>query len=111
VKPWSESKAYLAGLLGAEQDLLHIPAGLLLYLLLAFLFRRSRRPLLYPLAGLTGLQVLNEVLDAVQWWGWTQTIPWAEAVKDTALTLALPLLVAGGTGFRAARARRAETAR
>lgn len=93
MRAWSESKGRLADLLGADQDFLHVPIGLLLFVILAVAFRKRKHPLLLSLAALTGLQFVNELLDGIQWWLWTATIAWGEAVEDTGLTIGLPLLV------------------
>ncbi|MHA7887772.1 hypothetical protein [Roseicyclus sp.] len=91
MRAWSESKGRLADLLGADQDFLHVPFGLLLFVILAVAFRKQKHPLLVSLAALTGLQFVNELLDGIQWWLWTGTIAWGEAVEDTGLTIGLPL--------------------
>ena len=83
----------MADALGLEMDLLHVPLGLVIFLGLAALFRRTRHPLLYGLLGVTLLQFLNEALDAVQWHAWTGRVHWEEALQDTAITLILPVLI------------------
>jgi hypothetical protein len=93
LRAWNEIKEQLSGALGMGRDLLHVPAGLVIFLVLAVLFRRRRHPLLIALSGLTALQLLNEVLDAVQWHAWTGRVNWEEAIEDTALTLAMPLVI------------------
>lgn len=83
----------MADTLGIGMDALHVPFGLVIFLGLAALFRRSRHPLLYGLLGVTLLQLLNETLDAVQWHAWTGRVHWEEALRDTAVTLILPVLI------------------
>jgi len=106
VRAWTETKGWVVDAIGLEPDLLHIPFGLLIFLTLAVLFRRHKDALFIALLGLTGVQVLNEVLDGVQWRIWTGGVSWMEAVEDTALTIALPLVITAAVAFMKSRRER-----
>lgn len=90
---WTALKGQVVDLLGLDQDLLHIPLGLVLFVLLAVALRRRENRLGLAVLGLLGLQLLNETFDAVQWVIWTGRIPWAEVAQDTLVTLALPVII------------------
>lgn len=90
---WTALKGQVVDLLGLDQDLLHIPLGLVLFVLLAVALRRRANRLGLAVLGLLGLQLLNETFDAVQWVIWTGRIPWAEVAQDTLVTLALPVII------------------
>jgi hypothetical protein len=83
----------LVDILGVEHDLLHVPLGLLLFSLMALILWRRADRLTWAFFGLVLLQLMNEALDSVQWVSWTGRIPWSEAARDTAVTLAAPLAV------------------
>lgn len=76
-------------------DLLHVPFGLLIFLSLALLLRRRRHSLSLALAVLACLQVVIEAFDGIQWWLWTGTVTWREALSVAGFTLALPVLLVG----------------
>ena len=86
-------KQSLADALSVSSSLLHIPAGLALFLIFGFVLRGSSRRWLLSLAGVCAIQGMNEILDAVQWVRWTGEVDWAEAARDAALTLWAPVLV------------------
>ncbi|WP_284260821.1 hypothetical protein [Roseicyclus amphidinii] len=90
---WTSLKGQVVDLLGLDQDLLHVPLGLVVFALLAVALRRWDHRFGLALLGLLGLQLLNETFDAVQWVIWTGRIPWAEAARDTFATLALPVII------------------
>lgn len=71
-------------------DMLHLPLGLLAYLVFVWVLRRRHLGPLWALLPVVALQVFNEVLDARDWWYWTGTVSWT----DTLATLALPTAVA-----------------
>ena len=80
--------------MGASTDALHLPLGLLAYLVFVWLLRRQHMGPLWALLPAMALQRLNEILGERYWWHWTGTISWAEAWTDTLATLALPTAVA-----------------
>ncbi|MBF9060068.1 hypothetical protein HKCCSP123_12840 [Rhodobacterales bacterium HKCCSP123] len=88
---WTTLKRHISDDLGVGHDILHVPFGLLIFLGAAILLRSRRENLLLAFGVVTLLQLVNEVLDAVQWVIWTGRIAWGEALKDTALTLVLPV--------------------
>lgn len=90
---WTSLKGQVVDLLGVEQDLLHAPLGLMLFALLAVALRRRRNRFGLAVVGVFGLQLVNEIFDAVQWVIWTGRIPWAEAAQDTLVTLVLPVVI------------------
>lgn len=64
---------------------------------------------LLALAKVVLLQGFDEFLDALDWWNWTGIVHWSEMLKDTILTLAVPMVLSGvwmlwRRRFRAARA-------
>ena len=91
---WYDFKGQLVDALGTSTDALHLPLGLLAYLVFAWLLRRQPLGPLWALLPVVALQGLNEVLDARDWWNWTGTIKWSEAWTDTLATLALPTAIA-----------------
>lgn len=90
MKPLGDLKVLLAAFLGVDQDLLHIPIGIVLFVILANLFRRTRRPLLWALVGLLLLQVLNELVDVMNSGAPPGVIWWEEHISDTVLTVYFP---------------------
>lgn len=93
VTQWTSLKGRLVDTLGVEHDLLHVPLGLLLFSLMALILWRRADRLTWAFFGLLLLQLMNEAFDAIQWVSWTGRIPWSEAARDTAVTLAVPLAV------------------
>lgn len=91
MKSWNEAKAEVANGLGVAPDLLHVPVGVLIFLGAAILLRRRQNALAKGFGILVIVQLLNEVVDGIQWIFWTGTVHWDEALRDTGLTLALPL--------------------
>ncbi len=88
---WTSLKGQLIDTLGVDRDLLHVPFGIVLFSLLVLIMWRRADRLTWALFGLLLLQLMNEAFDAVQWVLWTGRIPWSEAARDTAVTLAAPL--------------------
>ena len=91
---WYDFKGQLVGAMGTSTDALHLPLGLLAYIVFAWVLRRQPLGPLWALLPVLALQGLNEVLDARDWWNWTGTIKWSEASTDTLATLALPTAIA-----------------
>ena len=91
---WFDFKGWLVEAIGVSTDALHLPLGLLAYLVFAWVLRRRPLGPVWALLPVVILQGLNEVLDARDWWYWTGTISWAEAWTDTLATLALPTALA-----------------
>ncbi|RBI87214.1 hypothetical protein DRV85_03575 [Rhodosalinus halophilus] len=67
--------------------------GLAAFLLLALALRRRRHGLRLAWLGVFALQGANEVMDAVDWIGWTGAVHWADAAGDYALTLLWPTIL------------------
>ena len=91
---WFDFKGQLVEAIGTSNDALHLPLGLLAYLVFAWILRGRRLAPLWALLPVVTLQGVNEVLDARDWWNWTGTISWSEAWTDTLATLALPTALA-----------------
>ena len=79
--------------MGYPTNALHLPLGLLAYVVFAWFLLPTFGPALGAPAC-RALQGFNEVLDARNWWHWTGTIKWSEAWTDTLATLALPTAIA-----------------
>lgn len=84
IRGWTDLKGAIADALGITQDLLHVPAGLALFLLVAFCLRRQRSGLSIALSVVLAVQIVNEVSDGIQWYRWTATVDWGETLRDTA---------------------------
>lgn len=107
MRGWTDLKGAIADALGIPQDLLHVPAGLALFLLAALCFRRQHSGLSIVLGVVLGVQLLNEVSDAFQWYRWTATVDWSETLRDTGMTMIAPIgLAIGWAARRALRGRR-----
>ncbi len=91
---WFDFKAQLVAGMGVPTDVLHLPLGLLAYVVFAWVLRRRHLGPLWALLPVVLLQSVNEGLDARDWWHWTGTISWSEAWTDTLATIALPIAVA-----------------
>lgn len=88
---WTHAKSAISDAAGLGRDVLHVPIGVAIFVGLLWLARGRRGAALFALSGLAAIQLVNEGLDAAQWWRWTGVIPWREAAKDTAITMSLPL--------------------
>ena len=91
---WYDLKGQLVDAMGVSTDMLHVPLGLLAYLVFVWVLRRQPLGPLWALLPVVTLQGLNEVLDARDWWYWTGTVSWTEAWTDTLATIALPTAIA-----------------
>lgn len=96
IRGWTDLKGAIADALGITQDLLHVPAGLVLFLLAALCFRRHRSGLSIALGVVLAVQLVNEISDAFQWYRWTGTVDWGEALRDTGMTMIGPVMLAIG---------------
>lgn len=101
-----DAKAWLKNSLGGSDGLLHVTIGLAMFLTIAALLRRRRHGALVAFVAVAVAQALNELLDAQISLYWKQSVDWAEAIRDSALTLALPaaLLILRGARAHARRA-------
>ena len=107
IRGWTDIKGAIADALGITQDLLHVPAGLALFLLAALSCRRQRSGLSIALGVVLAVQLVNEISDAFQWYRWTRTVDWGEALRDTGMTMIAPIgLAIGWAARRALRGRR-----
>ncbi|MBC7286093.1 hypothetical protein [Hoeflea sp.] len=88
---WYDSKRLILDHVGLSTNAAHVILGLALFLCLAWvLSSRPWSPVL-ALGVVAGVQCFNETLDAIDWIAWTGQANWAEALRDTAYTLALPV--------------------
>lgn len=78
---------------GLEKDALHIHAALFIYILVAFLCRRSPRSLL-PWLVVFGVELANEAHDL--WENWGAPLAWSlgESAKDLWNTMLWPTVLA-----------------
>jgi hypothetical protein len=88
---WYEIKGYVSGISGFSMDVLHVHVGLILFLILWRLTRRT--PPIAPWLWLLGLELVNEALDQYQWYQWTETVKWAESLGDLFHTMLWPSLI------------------
>ena len=96
IRGWTDLKGAIADAPGITQDLLHVPAGLALFLLVALSCRRQRSGLSIALGVVLAVQIVNEISDAFQWYHWTGAVDWGEALRDTGMTMIGPVLLAIG---------------
>ena len=89
---WHESKLFIEHLIAICHDTLHLLVGLLVWLLLAVLSRRSIRDWL-PLLGTVAIASLNEAVDLWfdQWPSVGQQL--GEGARDILATVAVPMLL------------------
>ena len=85
--------------LGASESLLHVHAGLMIFVLTALLLRR-RMASVWPVSVVAFLAVLNEVVDYIG----PERAPWKPSAGDIANTVLWPvvlfLLARRGSGVR-----------
>jgi hypothetical protein len=89
---WHESKLFVEQLIAICHDTLHLLAGVVLWLLLAVVMRRSVADW-QPLAATAAVAILNEAVDL-----WFDIWPSAgrqtgEGARDLIVTLAVPALL------------------
>ena len=96
---WHESKLFLEHLIAICHDTLHLAAGVIIWLLLAMVLRRSITDWL-PLAGTAAIAALNEAVDL--WFDLWPSVghQLGEGTRDILATVAIPVLM-----FAAARIR------
>lgn len=89
---WYQVKLFLAHSSGFSMDSLHVIAGVVAQLAIAFLFRTSvARPL--PLLLVLALELVNEASDfRVERWP-QPAMQFGESAKDVILTMILPTLI------------------
>lgn len=89
---WYQVKLFLERASGFSMDSLHVIAGVVLLLAIAFLFRTSvARP--WPLLSVLAFELVNEASDLrVELWP-EPGMQLGESAKDVILTMALPTLI------------------
>ena len=89
---WYQVKLFARHATGFSMDALHVIVGVVLLLVIAFVFRSSvARPL--PLLAVLGLECINEMSDfRVERWP-NSGMQFGESAKDIALTMILPTLI------------------
>ena len=89
---WYQIKLFAEHSTGISMDAMHVIVGVVLQLLIAFLFKRSvARPL--PLLAVLALALINEANDfRVELWP-DPGMQFGEAAKDIVLTMFLPTLI------------------
>lgn len=85
---YSEAKRAIEGVTGAGEDLLHVHAGLLIFVGTALLFRKRMRSWV-PLGFVAAFALINEIID----WMNGQPLNVAEPYVDFANTLFWPLIL------------------
>lgn len=85
---YAHAKQAVEGWTGAGQELLHVHAGLLIFVLTALLFRKKMRSAI-PLAFVAFFASLNEIVD---WMGGKPTNT-AEPLADFANTMFWPCIL------------------
>jgi hypothetical protein len=90
---WLGSKRWINEDLGLSTNELHIHLGLAVFLALALLLRHRRQGPLVAWCVVAAGQGINEVFDARVWIGWTGTVNWPEAARDTFATLLWPTVL------------------
>lgn len=89
------AKTQAASLSGQNFPLLHVHAGLLIYVVCQFAIR-NRRGSWIALAIVAQAELLNEILDNFYFGGWR----WADTISDVILTLMWPTLLVLVSHFR-----------
>jgi diacylglycerol kinase len=89
---WYQLKLFVQHASGFSMDALHVVAGVVLQLVIAFVCRTSvARPL--PLLAVLGLELVNEASDfRVERWP-DSAMQFGESAKDIVLTLLVPVLL------------------
>lgn len=88
VTSYRSAKQYLSTLTGASEDLLHVHAGLLIFVLAALILRKKMRSPV-PLALVVFFATLNEVVD---WYSGTPQAPFEHYI-DFANTVFWPAVL------------------
>lgn len=91
---WFEIKTLLTDAIPIDHDVMHIHVGLAAFLVLSLLFRNINLRYLMAIIVILSCQMVNEVLDALDWLRWTGKINWAEGVSDTLNTIFWPCILA-----------------
>ena len=91
---------------GASDTMLHVHSGLLIYVVAQYLLR-TRRASVHALMAVAGLELANELMDALHF----GALRPADTLKDIATTLAWPLVLYLLAGHRRRRWRRAAASR
>jgi hypothetical protein len=89
---WYQLKVAISTSLGVSQDALHVLAGVMLQILVAFVIRRPLSHLA-PWLVVVALTGLNEFSDLrMEIWP-NRSDQWTETIKDLVTTLTLPTLI------------------
>lgn len=91
---WFHFKEWLEAVTRLDMDALHVHAGLLLQLLVAWTFRRSLRSPI-PWLVVLGAETLNEIYDLSidPWPEAVRLSQWGESLKDMINTMIIPTLL------------------
>ncbi len=71
---------------GMSRSMLHMHAGMAVYMLTQFMLR-DRRSSLLALAAVAQVELFNEIMNYLQWGSWR----WPDTIADIVLTLFWPL--------------------
>lgn len=74
-------------------DELHVHIGLIIFLSLLYVLRKSRRAPLLALTALCALQLLNEAIDLMMIIAADSTFNWKSATKDTLRSIFWPCIL------------------
>jgi hypothetical protein len=89
---WYETKMFVEHASAVSSDALHVVFGVLVWILIAWLWRRPLSGL-GPLFVLLGLIAFNEFVDLwVEQWP-DKAMQYGESAKDLVLTMALPVIL------------------
>jgi hypothetical protein len=99
VTAWHEGKLYVEHSVAVSNDALHIIIGVLFWLGLAIVLRRTLSSLL-PWAGVAIVLIWNEIVDlCVEQWP-DPAQQYGEGAKDVLLTLLVPTLIMLAVRYR-----------
>jgi len=89
---WYEGKMFVEHASAVSSDALHVLLGVLLWILIAWVWRRPLSAA-GPLVALLGLIAFNEFVDLwVEQWP-DKAMQYGESAKDLVLTMALPVIL------------------
>jgi len=87
---WHHVKEPIVLFFGISRDALHVHLGLVLFLIVATLFRDNPRRFLYAWIAVLTAETINELLDFHDWYHWTGYWNWRKSMIDYAHTLLWP---------------------